>query len=100
MLQTAFYAGRLCESNLSYEFFPHHPLHLPLLALAREMEKGGRSFDIKTEFVLVFRIKGIKVSLYPSGKILVKNMNVESEAHSIFSAVLSSLNRCPSLRLC
>jgi ArsR family metal-binding transcriptional regulator len=98
MLNEKFFQGKLCDSNLSYEFFPRTPLRLPLKKVGEEMHANGQTFDIRTEFVLVFPIQGVKVSLYPSGKVLVKNVNEEEKAKGVMKALLTLLNRCPSAR--
>lgn len=98
MLSEKFFQGRLCDSNLSYEFFPREPVQLPLKALGKEMKENGQLFDIQTEFVLVFPIKGVKVSMYPSGKILVKNVSEGEKAQDVMRAVILLLNQCPSSR--
>lgn len=98
MLNEKFFQGKLCDSNLSYEFFPRSPMKLPLKKLGEEMRDVGQVFDIRTEFVLVFPLKGVKVSLYPSGKVLVKNVNEEEKAKDVMKALLTLLNQCPSAR--
>lgn len=98
MLRAAYFNGRLCDSRLSYEFFPEPSLKLPLAKLGNELEDAGWPMSIKTPFVLVFNVAGVRVSLFPSGKILVKNVHVESEAQKIFKRVLAELNKCPSVQ--
>ncbi|MEK6970300.1 MAG: hypothetical protein AABW68_01240 [archaeon] len=98
MLDEQFFQGKLCDSNLSYEFFPRNPIRLPLKKIGKEMRENGQLFDIQTEFVLVFPIQGVKVSIYPSAKILVKNVNEEKKAREVMNAVLGVLNECPSAR--
>ena len=98
MLNEKFFQGKLCDSNLSYEFFPRSPMKLPLKKLGEEMHEAGQVFDIRTEFVLVFPLKGVKVSLYPSGKVLVKNVNEEEKARAVMKALLTLLNQGPSAR--
>lgn len=98
MLRAAYFKGQLCDSRLSYEFFPNPYLALPLAQIGNELEDAGWPMRIKTPFVLVFNVSGVRVSLYPSGKILVKNVSVEAEAKKIFKMVLEKLNACPSLQ--
>ncbi len=96
MIRAQFFEGRLCESNVSYEFFPRKETHFPLDKLGREMENAGLLCDIKTAFVITFKMNGTNMSLYPSGKILIKNVNVEKDAKKVFEGVLKVLNKCPS----
>ncbi len=98
MLRAKYYKGRLCDSHLSYEFFPTNPLQLPLPKVGKELEEQGLQMKIKTQYVLVFLVEGQQISLYPSGKILVKNVSVEEKANEIFHKIIEKLNRCPSIR--
>lgn len=97
MIRAQFFEGRLCESNVSYEFFPRAETKLPLDKLGREMEEKGLMCDIKTAFVITCKMSGVNVSIYPSGKILIKNINVEKDARKVFESVLKVLNKCPSM---
>lgn len=98
MLEKRYFKAQLCDSNLSYEFFPNPPLTLTLVDLAEELHDAGVIFDIKTAFVLVFKIDGARVSLYPSGKILVKNISVYTQAQKVFARVLEKMNACPTIQ--
>lgn len=96
MMRAQFFEGRLCESNVSYEFFPRKDTQFPLDKLGPEMEKAGVMCDIKTAFVITCKKDGVNVSIYPSGKILIKNINVEKDAKKVFESILKVLNKCPS----
>ncbi|MEK6820782.1 MAG: hypothetical protein AABY11_00080 [archaeon] len=98
MLRPPFYQGKLCDSNLSYEYTPRELLDWNLKKVGDELKKVGVRIDIHTEFVLVLQISGVAISIYPSGKILIKNVNVERDAQTIFLDVLHALNQCPSAR--
>ena len=94
MLKKEFFKGQLCDSQLSYEFAPKKEYALPLRALGDELEQNGHFLDIKTPFVLVLQISGAKVSLYSTGKILVKHVNVEKRAETIFHTLIQWANVC------
>lgn len=96
MMRKKYYQGRLCESNVSYEFFCHPPLKLNLNNLGNQLADEGVLFDIKTAFVLVFHLEGVRVSLYPSGRLLFKNLNVEKDAKRLFQKLLNILENCPA----
>ncbi len=98
MINSQYYQGRLCESNLSYEFFAQPPLVLNLTILANELQDNGIMLDVKTPFVLIFKMNECRVSLYPSGKLLFKNLNIEEEAKKLFVKFLAIMNRCPSAK--
>ena len=94
MLKKEFFKGQLCDSQLSYEFVPKKEYSLPLRSLGDELEKNGHFVDIKTPFVLVLNIDGAKVSLYSTGKILVKHVNEEKRAETIFHTLVQWANAC------
>ena len=98
MLRAVYFKGQLCDSRLSYEFFSNPPLKLPLAKVGNELEDAGWPLTIKTAFVLVFNVGGVRVSLYPSGKILVKNVSVEADAKKTFKKVIDKLNELPSIQ--
>ena len=92
MKGSAYYEGRLCDSNLSYEYFTHPPLTLDLHRVGEEMEKIGMMLEIHTPFVLVFNWEGIRTSLYPSGKILFKNLHIEEKAKGLFERLMGKIH--------
>ncbi len=93
-MRKKYYQGRLCESNVSYEFFCHPNLKLDLLKLGNQLADEGVMFDIKTAFVLVFHLEGVRVSMYPSGRLLFKNLNVEKDAKKLFLRLTAILENC------
>lgn len=96
MMRKKYYQGRLCESNVSYEYFCHPNLKLKLSSLGNQLADEGVQFDIKTAFVLVFHLGGIRISMYPSGRMLFKNLNVEKDAKKLFQKLLTILEKCPA----
>ena len=96
MIRKKYYQGRLCESNVSYEFFTQPNLKLNLSTLGNQLADEGIMFDVKTPFVLVFHFQGIRVSMYPSGRMLFKNLNVEKDAKKLFTKLSSVLEECPA----
>lgn len=95
-MRKKYYQGRLCESKLSYEFFCQPNLKLNLSKLGNELADQDIMLDIKTPFVLVFHLEGVRVSLYPSGRILFKNLNVEKDAKRLFQRLTQKLGECPA----
>ncbi len=96
MKRKKYYQGRLCESNVSYEFFTQPNLKLNLSTLGNQLADEGIMFDVKTPFVLVFHFHGVRVSLYPSGRLLFKNLNVEKDAKKLFAQLTRTLEKCPA----
>ena len=96
MISEKYYRARLCDSNLSYEFYTEPYLSLDLNKLGKELEERGLQLRIRTPFILTFLMEGVDVSLFPSGKILVKNVSVEKKAQNVFKQVIKKLQKCPS----
>ena len=97
MLRIPFYRAQLCDSGLSYEFVPAHALELALQKIGEELHAQKLFVEIVTPFIVTLRMEDVKMSLYPSGKILVKHVSAKKEAERRFKRLLSALNRCPSL---
>lgn len=95
-MASTYYHGRLCDSNLSYEFYTQPPMKINLVSLANEMEDHDLRLEIKTKFVLVTLFQGTRVSIYPSGKILLKNLHVQKEANALFLSLSRILEDCPA----
>ncbi len=91
MTQPLYYQGRLCDSNLSYEYFPNPCMKLNLLNVGKGMEALGIMLEIKTPFVLVFNWEGTRTSVYPSGKILFKNLHIEEKAKGLFERLMEKI---------
>lgn len=93
-LKLEHYRGQLCDSHLSYEFIPKEEHHLNLLQIGTALEKIGKQLQIKTPFILVSKVNGVKVSFYSTGKILTQNVPDEATANSVFRTFLEWINAC------
>lgn len=91
-LKLAHYRGQLCDSHLSYEFIPRNEYHLDLLKIGAALEKAGKQLQIKTPFILVAKVSGIKVSFYSTGKILTQNVPDQATANAAFNAFVGWVN--------
>jgi hypothetical protein len=92
MLQLKHYRAQLCDSRLSYEFLPQEEMKLNLLEMGSALEKYGKTMRIKTPFILVFLVSGVKVSLYANGKILTQNVPDMETANGILKTVVKWVN--------
>ncbi len=64
---------KLCESKASFEATPEKPAKLELMKL-RESIVSEKFAELlaSTPYVLVLKRRGMQVSIYPSGRLLIK----------------------------
>ena len=73
------FVGKPCKSRVAFEFIPKKRVKLDLEKAAKDLREDGVFIEIETPFLLVLKI-GVPVTLFQSGKILIKETNVEQEA--------------------
>lgn len=71
-----------CRSKMAYEFLPKKKVKINLEKAAEELEEAG-SIEIKSKVLLMAKINSKTVSLFPSGKILVRGEREEKAAKEI-----------------
>jgi hypothetical protein len=76
-----------CKSDKAIAFMPQKKVELPLSELAEKLSESGVSIQAETPFVLIFRFQNASVSLFKSGKLLVKDVD-ENEAKGIVETIL------------
>ena len=91
-LKLEHYRAQLCDSRLSYEFIPCDEYHLDLLRIGAALENAGKQLQIKTPFVLVAKVQGVKVSFYSTGKILTQHVPDEATANRVFRTFVEWVN--------
>jgi molybdopterin/thiamine biosynthesis adenylyltransferase len=81
----------LCGSDTA-NVNPEIPLQLNLPSIARMIEAYSKVI-LRTPMVLVFLYKGHEISLFEKGRMLIKNVHSEEEAHEIFKAVAEIIGK-------
>ncbi|MCD6478867.1 MAG: hypothetical protein J7L44_03200 [Candidatus Diapherotrites archaeon] len=76
-----------CKSDKAIAFMPQKKVELPLSELAEKLSEGGASIQAETPFVLIFRFRNASISLFKSGKLLVKELD-ENKAKEIVETIL------------
>jgi len=76
-----------CRSDKAIAFMPQKKVELPLSELAKKLSESGASVQAETPFVLIFRFQNTSISLFKSGKLLVKDVD-ENEAKEIVETIL------------
>ncbi len=64
---------KLCESKASFEATPEKPAKLELMKLKENIvSENFAELLASTPYVLVLKMRGMQVSVYPSGRLLIK----------------------------
>lgn len=72
-----YYTFKICKSG-GFEVIPKGNINLDLFNLAEKFEK----VKVKTKVILVVEVDGVRTSIYPSGKILLRDCD-EDKAQEI-----------------
>ncbi|MFH0954613.1 MAG: hypothetical protein V1777_00720 [Candidatus Micrarchaeota archaeon] len=77
------FVGQPCKSRLAFEFIPKALQMLDLISLAETLKKNGVMIETQVPFLLVFRLNGFGISLFRSGKIIIKDTNDAETAKQV-----------------
>ncbi|MBN2043157.1 MAG: nicotinamide-nucleotide adenylyltransferase [Candidatus Aenigmarchaeota archaeon] len=78
---------RICSSKGAWELKPKNDLKLDLFEVAKRFEK----VDFKTKVLLSVEAYGSKVSIYPTGKVLVFDVKSETKGRMIATKVFKAI---------
>jgi len=84
------FIGKPCRSKMAYEFLPKKKVQIDLEKAAEELEKAG-SIEMRSKVLIIVRIEGKTVSLFPSGKLLVRGEREEDKAKTIAEKAVKPL---------
>ncbi|MEI7961227.1 MAG: hypothetical protein WCI04_02725 [archaeon] len=79
-----------CRSKMAYEFLPKKNVKVDLEKAAEEITKVG-TIEIRSKVLLMVKIDEKIVSLFPSGKILVRGERDENTAKNIAKKAVQTL---------
>ena len=85
------FTAKSCMSKTACEFLPKKKRELDLEKVAENLRKKDVLIDIETPFVLLLKFKGKNISLFKSGKIIVKETPEESEGKAIAKALMKKI---------
>lgn len=71
---------------------PEKPLNLRLNQVCETVQKLGFHVRVKSHLALMFNYKGLEVSLFNGGRMLIKNVPNEKAALKAYREILSELN--------
>jgi TATA-box binding protein (TBP) (component of TFIID and TFIIIB) len=91
-MDLADYTGKPCKSKLAYEFLPKKGTKIDLRVAAEEVI-GVASIEVETKVLLMVRIMHCTLSLFPSGKILIRGERDEDKAKQITEKLVKTLKK-------
>lgn len=80
-----------CKSRLAFEFVPKKKHELALADSAAKLSLAGFVLEVETPFLLMLNAGAHGVSLFKSGKIIVKDTQDKDLARSVAESILSHL---------
>ena len=90
-MQLSDFTGKPCRSKTAYEFLPNKKMAIDLEKTSTELPQGV-TVEVKTKVLLMLRVEHCTVSLFPSGKLLVRGEREEEKAKKIAERVLKTVN--------
>jgi hypothetical protein len=84
------FTGKPCRTKMAYEFLPKHNIKIDLETASNEVTTVG-TLEVKTKVLLMIKVDFCTVSLFPSGKLLVRGEREEENAKEIARKVIGSL---------
>jgi TATA-box binding protein (TBP) (component of TFIID and TFIIIB) len=75
---------------MAYEFLPKKKLKIDLAKAASELE-GTFNLEVSTKVLLMVKMDHVTISLFPSGKMLVRGERDEEKAREIAQKALKCL---------
>ena len=92
MMELSNFVGQPCQSRLAYEFVPKKDYRLDLTKVARNLKENEVYIEIEAPYLLMLRLAGKNVSLFKSGKIIVKSTNDKSKARQVAEKLISKMS--------
>lgn len=81
-MQLSDYTGKPCQSKMAYEFIPNKKINIDLEKAKKELEEKAK-IEISSKVLLIIKISEHTVSLFPSGKIIVRGEKNEENARKV-----------------
>ena len=83
------FVGRPCNRGTAFEFFPKKATKLDMERVGKALEKFN--IEMSSKFLILLSIEGKTVSVFSSGKIMVRGEKDETEARKIAEKVVKKL---------
>ncbi len=81
-----------CRTKMAYEFLPKHPILINLEKASEEIATVA-TIEVKTKVLLMIKLDFCTISLFPSGKLLVRGEREEEKAKEIAKKLVGALKQ-------
>ncbi|MEK6959488.1 MAG: hypothetical protein AABW59_05610 [archaeon] len=85
------FTGKPCRTKTAFEFLPKRTTKLNLELVTDQLAATCES-EVKSKVLLIVKCENRTVSIFPSGKILVRGEKDEKRAREIAEKVVSKIN--------
>ncbi len=89
-MEIAQYTGKPCRTKMAYEFLPKKQITVNLEKACEEIATIA-TIEIKTKVLLMLKLDYATISLFPSGKLLIRGEREETKAKELAKKILSTL---------
>lgn len=80
-----------CKSRMAFEFLPKKKDSLEIEKVSANLKKSGIEIEVETGFLLVCRLQSHGISVFKSGKIIVKDCENETEARKTAELLMQKM---------
>lgn len=84
------FIGKPCRSKMAYEFLPKKKVFLDLRTASNELKQAGE-IELTSKVLVMVRIEDSMVSVFGSGKVLVRGKRDEQQARLIAEKAVKTL---------
>ncbi len=92
LLELDDFTGKPCRSKSAYEFMPKKKAKIDLEKAANEISSIA-TIEIRSKILILAKLEDATISLFESGKLLIRNELDETKARKIAQKVLSTLKK-------
>lgn len=85
------FSAKPCSTELAFEFLPKKPAKLDLAETAKKLKNSQIEIVLETPVFLALRLEGKNISIFKSGKIMVKETRKEDEARAAAEKLVKKL---------
>lgn len=89
-MELADYTGKPCRTKMAYEFLPKKPVGINLEKASEEVSLIA-AVEVKTKVLLMLKLDYATISLFPSGKLLIRGERDENKSKEIAKKILSTI---------
>ena len=86
-MQLKNFTGKPCRARVAYEFLPNKKMKLKLSEIEKNIEEKFE-IEVKSKILLIIRVEDKTVSLFESGKLLVRGEREEAGAKEIAKKIV------------